>query len=100
MRAHRLWQPISRRNLIKGTGAAALATALGPASRIAAKQSTPTVDISGTTLNILQWSHFVPRYDAWFDQFVQDWATANGVTAKVDHINTADVPAAIAAEIS
>jgi multiple sugar transport system substrate-binding protein len=24
-------------------------------------------------LKIIQWSHFVPSYDKWFDQFVKDW---------------------------
>ncbi len=104
---------LSRRTLLKGSAAAGVTTALG--SRIHAfasaggrfsngsatlYQATPSVDISGTSLNILQWSHFVPSYDTWFDQFVQEWATANGVTATVDHVNTADIPAAFAAEIS
>jgi multiple sugar transport system substrate-binding protein len=63
-------------------------------------QSTPTVDISGTSLNILQWQHFVPAFDEWFPVFLKEWADANGVNAKVDRINTADVPATFAAEIS
>jgi len=100
MREHRPWRPISRRDLLKGTGAAALAAALGPARRIAAKQTTPTVNISGTELKILQWSHFVPRYDTWFDQFVKDWGTENGVEVAIDHVDQAGIPAAIAAEIS
>ena len=41
-----------------------------------------------------------PRHDEWFDQFVAEWGEANGVTTQVDHVNTADVPAAIAAEIA
>ncbi len=92
---------ISRRTLLKGTGAAALAAAIGPQLKARATTfQTPTVNISGTELKILQWSHFVPTYDTWFDNFVKEWGTANGVTTTVDHINTADVPAAIAAEIS
>src|SRR3712207_8302962 len=59
-----------------------------------------STDISGTSLRILLWSHFVPRFDVWYDQFVAEWGEANGVTTQVDHINTADVPAAIAAEIA
>ena len=64
------------------------------------QQATPTRNISGTELKILQWSHFVPRYDTWFDAFAKAWGDANGVSVTVDHINTAEVPAAIAAEIS
>jgi len=103
----------SRRTLLGSSAAAGLTTALGskihafaaaggrfPNGTATLYQATPTVDISGTELKILQWSHFVPSYDTWFDQFVQEWATANGVTATVDHVNTADIPAAFAAEIS
>lgn len=25
------------------------------------------------TMTIVQWSHFVPAYDKWFDQFAKDW---------------------------
>ena len=41
-----------------------------------------------------------PGYDTWFDEFAQAWGEANEVNITVDHINTADVPATIAAEIS
>jgi multiple sugar transport system substrate-binding protein len=61
--------------------------------------TTPTVDISGTSLSILQWQHFVPVWDAWFDVFVDEWEAATGVTVTVDRVNTADIPAAFAAEI-
>jgi multiple sugar transport system substrate-binding protein len=63
-------------------------------------QATPTVNLQGTSLNILQWQHFVPAYDEWFPTFLNEWATANGVTATLDQINTADIPAAFAAEVS
>src|SRR2546426_4923167 len=34
--------------------------------------------IKGTTLRILQWSHFIPAYDAWFDNvFVKEWGEKN-----------------------
>ena len=103
----------SRRRLLQGSMAAGVTTALGskihafaeaggrfPNGSATLYQSTPSVDISGTSLSILQWSHFVPSYDQWFDQFVQEWGQANGVTVTVDHVNTADIPAAFAAEIS
>jgi maltose-binding protein MalE len=59
-----------------------------------------TRDIAGTELRIVQWSHFVPRYDEWFDPFAQEWAEANDVNLTVDHINVADLPATFASEIS
>jgi multiple sugar transport system substrate-binding protein len=53
----------------------------------------------GTELSILQWSHFVPQYDTWFDPFAEAWGEANGVDVTVDHINIAELPAATAAAI-
>jgi multiple sugar transport system substrate-binding protein len=53
----------------------------------------------GTELHILQWSHFVPQYDVWFDPFAQNWGEDNGVAVTVDHINLAELPAATAAAI-
>ncbi|MGB3714654.1 MAG: extracellular solute-binding protein [Candidatus Promineifilaceae bacterium] len=53
----------------------------------------------GTELKILQWSHFVPQYDAWFDPFAEAWGEANGVEVTVDHINIAELPAATAAAL-
>ncbi|UCC50816.1 MAG: extracellular solute-binding protein [Anaerolineaceae bacterium] len=53
----------------------------------------------GTELKILQWSHFVPQYDTWFDPFAEQWGVANGVDVTVDHINIAELPAATTAAI-
>jgi multiple sugar transport system substrate-binding protein len=53
----------------------------------------------GTELSILQWSHFVPQYDTWFDPFAEDWGQANGVDVTVDHISIGEIPAAMAAAI-
>lgn len=53
-----------------------------------------TVEIS-----ILQWSHFVPRYDEWFDGWVGEWGEANGVDTVVDHINLAELNGNLAAAI-
>jgi len=51
-------------------------------------------------LKIVLWSHFVPSYDTWYDQFVKEWGAANGVNATVDHIPHLELPARLAAEIS
>src|SRR5215208_3016364 len=94
-----------RRTILKGAGATLTLAAATPFFRTGAgaatlRQTPTTTDISGTSLSILLWSHFVPLHDVWFDQFVAEWGEANGVTTQVDHVNTADIPAAIAAEIS
>ncbi len=94
---------LSRRDVLKGTGALGLAAALGASPRrstYAQNATPPTRNIQGTQLKILLWQHFVPAHDEWFDGFVKEWGTANGVEVTVDHINTADVPTTFAAEIS
>jgi multiple sugar transport system substrate-binding protein len=53
----------------------------------------------GTEISLLQWSHFVPRYDEWFDGYAQEWGEANGVGVTVDHISFEQIPASITAEI-
>ena len=53
------------------------------------------------TLRIIQWSHFVPAYDKWFDNiYVKRWGEANDTEVIVDHINQADIPARAAAEVA
>lgn len=52
------------------------------------------------SLSIVQWSHFVPEYDKWFDQFAKDWGTKNNISVTVDHIPVGNVAARAAAEAS
>jgi multiple sugar transport system substrate-binding protein len=56
--------------------------------------------IRGTNLRILQWSHFIPAYDAWFDKFAKEWGDKNGVKVRVDHIPHLELPARMAAEFA
>ncbi len=70
--------------------AATSATQAGPA--VAAK--------AGSSLKILLWSHFVPAYDTWLDDYAKSWGEKNKVEVKVDHIRNADLPARLAAEVS
>ena len=89
-------RPFSRRSLLKSSSALALGATLPLSTRLAiqaaAQQATPTRNIAGTELKILQWSHFVPSYDTWFDEFAKAWGDANQVKITVDHINTAADP--------
>src|SRR6266516_1080580 len=91
-------QGLSRRDFIKlsGSGAFALGAGSGPfflfPERAAAEQK---------TMNILQWSHFVPAYDTWFDgTFCKQWGQKNNTNVIVDHINLVDLPAKAASEAS
>ena len=86
---------VSRRDFIKIAGAGGIAAgALGPAflfpERAAAQQK---------TLKILQWSHFVPAYDTWFDgTFAKQWGEKHNTNVVVDHINLTDLNTRAAAE--
>ncbi|MGB6731272.1 MAG: extracellular solute-binding protein, partial [Xanthobacteraceae bacterium] len=52
------------------------------------------------SLSIVQWAHFVPDYDTWFDKFAKDWGEKNKIAVTVDHIPVQNVPARAAAEAS
>jgi len=82
---------MDRRQFVRTTGAAAAAAVLGPTSWVKRQQK---------TLKIIQWSHFVPAYDAWFDKYAKDWGTAKGVEVTVDHISLADLTTRANAEVA
>ncbi|MGH3977642.1 MAG: ABC transporter substrate-binding protein [Pseudonocardiaceae bacterium] len=102
--------PLSRRVFLRASGLLALGAAAAscgtgggaagpqPAQGPSATFSEPTRRLSGS-LRILMWSHFVPSHDEWFDTFTQQWGERVGVDVTVDHINVADIPARISAEI-
>lgn len=50
-------------------------------------------------LSILQWSHFVPLYDEWFDGYAAGWGEDNNVGVTVDHIAFTELTSSLAAEI-
>ena len=51
-------------------------------------------------LKILQWSHFVPAYDKWFDPWAKEWGAKRGVNVTVDHVGFADVVPRATAEVA
>lgn len=100
---------LSRRDLLWMAAAAAAVSACGggggdsgpPDAAVPAPSPTfaePTAALSGD-LRILLWSHFVPAHDTWFDPFAKAWGEQVGVNVTVDHINNAEIPARIAAEV-
>jgi multiple sugar transport system substrate-binding protein len=53
------------------------------------------------TLRIIQWSHFVPAYDTWFDNsYTKKWGQKHDTEVLVDHINLAQLPARAQAEVA
>jgi multiple sugar transport system substrate-binding protein len=82
---------MDRRQFVTTAGAAAAAVAIGPTILIKRPQK---------TFKIIQWSHFVPAYDAWFDKYAKDWGTQKGVEVTVDHISLADLTTRANAEVA
>jgi len=81
---------IDRREFVTTSGAV-VAAALVPTIWIKRPQK---------TLRILQWSHFVPSYDTWFDKYAKDWGAAKSVEVTVDHIALADLGTRANAEVA
>src|SRR6266516_781522 len=73
---------LSRRDLLKKAGAGAMAP-FSFAGAIRFKGRWLKGDLS-----IIQWVHFVPAYDEWFDKtWVTQWGQKNDVQVNVEHIN-------------
>ena len=84
----------SRRELVKTAAAAGVAASVGPFFH-----ATPAR--AAKTLKILQWSHFVPAYDKWFNnEYTKDWGKKNDIEVIVDNINLALIESRAAAEVS
>jgi multiple sugar transport system substrate-binding protein len=86
----------SRREFLKTVGVGSLALAgLAPLLQPSRVRAQPK------TLKILQWSHFVPRYDEWFDgKFTKEWGEKHNTQVIVDHISAAEIRARAAAEVA
>ena len=85
---------VSRRGLLSA-GASALTACLAPAiispGRARAQQK---------TLKILQFKHFVPSFDEWFNgTFVKAWGEKNDTKVTVDYVGLADIGSRAKAEI-
>jgi multiple sugar transport system substrate-binding protein len=91
---------LTRRDLIKRAGAGVILVYGGLGTKNVAYGAPRYAkrELAGT-LRILQWSHFVPAYDAWFDKvYTKAWGRANDTEVIVDHVNQADLPGRVSAE--
>ena len=85
---------LSRRDAIKTATAAGVAASIGPFFHV-------TPARAAKTLKILQWSHFVPGYDRWFNNtYTKEWGKKNDTEVIVDNINLALLESRAAAEVS
>jgi len=89
-------QDPGRRSFLKVAGAGVAGSSL--LTMLSARQA--PAQVKGTSLRMLKWSHFVPAYDAWFDDFAKKWGEKTGVKVRVDHIPHLELPARYAAEFA
>jgi multiple sugar transport system substrate-binding protein len=81
----------NRRDFLRLTVGAAAITALGGACSSGSDKEATSTENSGSkgrqTLRIVQWSHFVPAYDDWFDGvYTKRWGEEHDVEVIVDHV--------------
>jgi multiple sugar transport system substrate-binding protein len=94
-------QSLSRRNFLRVAGLAAAGASVGCRPKAPGSTASPRpTGNAGGQLRIIQWSHFVPAYDEWFDkEYTKRWGERNNVEVVVDHIPFGDLPGNAAAEI-
>jgi multiple sugar transport system substrate-binding protein len=94
---------LTRRDLIRRAGLGAVVLVYGSTGAKTAVAGVPKYrkkELKGT-LRIMQWSHFVPAYDKWFDNvFTKRWGQANDTEVKVDHVNLAQLPTIAASQVA
>jgi len=87
-------RPITRRRVLRTAGAIGLAAGAGPFFHVRPAKA-------AKTLRILQWNHFVPAYDKWFNEsYVKEWGQANDTEVIVDNVGVATLNSRGAAEVS
>ena len=100
-RERREW--LSRRELLRRAGlgtAVLLYSGAAPKTSVAGVPKFRHRELQ-KTLRIIQWRHFVPAYDTWFDNtYTKVWGRKNDTEVIVDHINLTDLPARAASEVA
>jgi len=95
-----LGRKVTRRDFVKTGSLLALGASSFPTILTACATGSSTTKSGPKTLKILQWSHFVPDYDKWFDPWVKQWGQDNNTTVSVDHITYSDIPTRTASEMN
>ena len=84
---HSAGHRMTRRQFLRRAGSAAMATGVGAYIIIPGRASAQQ-----KMLKILQWSHFVPGYDKWFnDTYVKEWGAKHNTNVIVDNIGLAKI---------
>jgi multiple sugar transport system substrate-binding protein len=85
---------ISRRKLLQYAGAASVGAGMG-IGRTARAQG------AKKKLKILQWNHFVPAYDKWFNgTYIKQWGEKNDTEVTVDNVGIPAINPTAASEVS
>src|SRR5512140_2794975 len=88
---------ITRRTFAKLAGGGALAAGVGGPAFLFPERA----EAQMKTLKILQWSHFGPAWDTWFNgTYTKEWGKKNNTNVMVDNITLVDLPARAASEVS
>jgi multiple sugar transport system substrate-binding protein len=98
----------TRRDFLRGAAGAAAVAATGAACGSGSNKPKPNgtaakggTSEGGRTLKILQYSHFVPAYDQWFDdEYTKRWGEQHNVDVLVDHIQVEELAGRAAAEVA
>jgi multiple sugar transport system substrate-binding protein len=81
-----------RRDFLRLAAGAAAVAAGGCGSSKPKARSDAAKPGTDTALRIALWSHFIPGYDAWFDQeYTRQWSEKHAVEVVVDHIPYTDL---------
>src|SRR5712691_8606483 len=87
---------LSRRDFMKAAGSVVLATGMGAGVVVPGRASAQQ-----KTLKILQWHHFVPAYDEWFNNvYVKEWGEKHDTKVIVDNVGMTSLNGRAEAEIS
>jgi multiple sugar transport system substrate-binding protein len=84
----------TRRKFIKATTAVGIAASVGPFIIVRSARA------AKKTLKILQWNHFVPGYDKWFDNvYTKEWGAKNDTEVIIDHVGIPALASRAASEV-
>lgn len=87
---------LSRRSFLKTVGTVGLGAGIAPAIIIPGR-----AHANQKTLKILQWHHFIPEFDRWFNEvYVKEWGEKNNTRVIVDNVGMTSLHSRAAAEVS
>ena len=84
----------SRRRVIQAAAAAGAVASLSP-------PFLPQARAAGKVLKVMQWNHFVPAFDEWFNKkFVKEWGERNDTEVIVTNVGMTSIESRAATEIA